>query len=58
MKDLTDRELLDVVDSAVKIVVERFKVGREATVVAREPPPASPEPAGHLTPRAQPSAAG
>lgn len=44
MKDLTDRELLDVVDSAVKIVVERFKVGREATAAAREPPPASPEP--------------
>lgn len=45
MKDLTDRELLDVVDSAVKIVVERFKVRREATAAARElPPPASPEP--------------
>ena len=49
MKDLTDRELLDLVDSAVKIVVERFKVRQQATAVAREPP-ASPELAGRLTP--------
>ena len=45
MKDLTDRELLDVVDSAVKVVVERFRTQRETIVAAPEPPPpASPEP--------------
>jgi hypothetical protein len=51
MKDLTDRELLVAVDSAVKIVVERFKVRREAAAAAREiPPPASRE----LPPGARP----
>lgn len=31
MKDRTDRELLDAIDSAMKIVVERFKARREAS---------------------------
>jgi len=40
MKDLTDRELLDLVDSAMKTIVARFKAEREAGEKARpEPPP-------------------
>jgi hypothetical protein len=44
MEDLTDRELLDVIDSAMKAVAERFKARGEAADRARaEPAPRSPE---------------
>ncbi|GEM_PF-3685464 len=45
MKDLTDREPLDAIARAMKIVVECFQAQREAPEVARkEPRPPSPEP--------------
>ena len=39
MKTMTDRELLDAVDRAMKIVVERFKARRDTTVQAAHPAP-------------------
>jgi hypothetical protein len=39
MKTMTDRELLDAVDRAMKIVVGRFKARREAAVQAEHPSP-------------------
>ena len=44
MKAMTDRELLDAIESALKAVAERFKARREAAEQARaEPPPPSRE---------------
>ena len=45
MKDLTDRELLDLVDSAMTTVVARFKAEREAAEKAQPEPPPQPDPA-------------
>lgn len=42
MEDLTDRELLDLVDSAMQTVVARFKAKREAADASHELP--SPKP--------------
>ncbi len=39
MKTMTDRELLDAVDRAMKIVVERFKGWRGAAVQTAHPSP-------------------
>ena len=45
MKDMTDRELLDAIESAMKAVSERFKAKREAEEQARlESPPPLPKP--------------
>ena len=45
MKDMTDRELLDAIDRALRAVAERFKARREAAERAQaEPPPLPPEP--------------
>jgi hypothetical protein len=49
MKDMTDDELLDAIDSAMKTVAERFRVKREAqeraaadrTSAAEQPVPAA-----------------
>ena len=49
MKDMTDRELLDAIDDAMRAVSDRFKAKREAeeraqaetTAPPPEPPPAS-----------------
>jgi len=44
MKDLSDRELLDAIESAMRAVVERFKAKREAAERAQaELPPESHE---------------
>jgi len=37
MKDMTDRELLDAIDRAMKIVVERFKGRRDSAVQVAHP---------------------
>ena len=45
MKDMTDRELLDAIESAMKAVSERFKARREAEERAQaEQPPPPPDP--------------
>ena len=41
MEDLTDRELLDLVDRATQTVVEPFKAKREAADASRKPAPAA-----------------
>jgi len=43
MKDMSDSELLDAIESALRAVAERFKAKREAAERAQaEPPPPSP----------------
>lgn len=53
MKDLTDRELLDAIDRAMRIVVARFQAQRDASDVASmEPRPAAHEPEAAAASRA------
>ncbi len=49
MKDMTNRELLDAIESAMRTVAERFRAQREAEAGVVEQPqaqPAKPAPAG------------
>ncbi len=42
MKQMTDRELLDAIDRAMKQVAETFRAKREAEAAKPEPTPADP----------------